>query len=1096
MIAIPKTAHAQAVYGEIFGTVRDASGAAIPGGEVTITDVGKATVFTTLTNDSGNYSKTRLIPGKYQVKVSLSGFKSFIQDDVIVTADAGTRVDATLEVGALTESITVSAETPMLKSDRADVSTLLNSKAVSELPLLNRNFSELQLLTPGTSKQTWQHASSENPQGSTQIMVNGQPFFGTGFQLDGTDNRDPILGIIVINPPLDTVQEFKMTTVNFDAEFGNAQAAIVTAQTKSGTNDLHGGVYEFLRNSATNARNSFSEKPETLGGKRIPPAQWNQFGANAGGHIIKNKAFYFGYYEGTRQRNGSSALTTVPTAAARAGDLSAYGRSIFDPSTGSPDGSGRTQFAGNKIPTGRLSAQSQKLLGLLPLPNTGGAGAVENNYASGGTEKLDSDQVGGRGDVYPTQKLHLFGRYTLANYNKAAPGAFGDKIGGPGLNFIFFAGTSHVRNQSVASGFDYIFNEKLLTDFRFGYFRYLVRVRPGGVGTSPASDAGIPGLNISSDPFTTGMPAFTIGGVGGFRFGYSLGVNQCNCPLDQTEDAYQFVNNWTRIFGNHTFKFGGDFHRAINLRVPSDQHRSGQLSFNAEATADKNTSNSGLGIAAFLLGDVSFFNRYVSSSIDAGERQNRYFIYGQDSWRVTQKLSLNLGLRWEYYQPEKVSSPGKGANVDINTGEMLVYGIGSVPLDGGIKGSKDNFAPRIGAAYQVSDKTVVRMGYGRSYDIGTFGAAFGHTVTQNLPVLARQELNAPNPFSSVFSLATGPSAPVFPTPDSNGRFKLPNGIGVFYIEPKLKMPRVENWNLSVQHQVTPTLSAEAAYVGNEGVHRVAYLDFNTAVVGPGNVNPRRPFFNKFGWTQSIQSRQCNCTSSNYHSLQTKLEKRFSNDYWFLAHYTWAKSFDTGYNGTGNVYNRGLEYAPTDFDRTHVFVLSGIWELPFGPGKGKFDSGIASHVLGGWSINNVLTLESGLPFSPGLSSSAPLNTPGYAYRPDKLGNPEISNQSRNKWFNAGKDTIGTIWGIPAPLKFGTAARNSLRGPNVAQLDLSVFKNWRLWEQGNLQFRAEFFNIFNRTNLSNPNGTVDSPTAGQIFGIFLPMRRIQWALRMTF
>ncbi|PYV08235.1 MAG: hypothetical protein DMG07_26395, partial [Acidobacteria bacterium] len=514
LVVLPQPGRAQAVYGQIFGTVRDASGGAIPGAEVTITDVGKGTVFTVVTNDSGNYTKTRLIPGKYQVKVALAGFKTFVQDDVTVIADGAARVDATLAVGQISDLVIVTGETPLLKSDRADTSTVLQEKAVTELPLLNRNFTELQLLTPGTSKQTWQHASSENPQGSTQIMVNGLPFFGTGFMLDGTDNRDPILGIIVINPVLESVQEFKMTTSNFDAEFGNAQSAVITAQTKSGTNLFHGSAYEFLRNSATNARNPFSESPELLGGKRIPPAQWNQFGGTAGGPVIKNKAFYFGYFEGTRQRNGSSVLTTVPTSAARGGDLSAYGRPIYDPKTGASDGSGRALFGGAIIPSTRLSTPALYLLKQIPTPNTGTAGAVENNYAAGGTEQLDSNQVGGRGDWNFSSNFHIFGRYSIANFNKAAPGAFGELVGGKELNFIGFAGTSHVRNQSIASGFDYTLSPSLLTDFRFGYYRYLVRVRPGGAGKTPAKDAGIPGLNVND--FTADMPDFNITGVGGF----------------------------------------------------------------------------------------------------------------------------------------------------------------------------------------------------------------------------------------------------------------------------------------------------------------------------------------------------------------------------------------------------------------------------------------------------------------------------------------------------------------------------------------------------------------------------------------------------
>ena len=470
----------------------------------------------------------------------------------------------------------------------------------------------------------------------------------------------------------------------------------------------------------------------------------NQFGGSLGGPIKKNKTFIFGDYQGTRRKNGGSVLTSVPTALARTGDLSEYPAAIFDPLDANSNEvapANRSQFfyngMANVIPPSRLSPETQAILDLVPMPNIAGAG-VENNFTGSGTERFNDDAFNVRADHYWSENLHIFGRYSFARFKRAGPGAFGDLVGGPAFDNIFFAGQSDVRNQSIASGFDYTVSPTWLTDFRFGFYRYRVFVRPGGGGT-PATDAGIPGLNIPDDPTTIGMPAFFIYGTGGFNLGYSLGTNQCNCPLDQEENQFQFVNNWTNIRGNHTFKFGTDIRYATNLRVPSDSHRAGELSFYDDRT--RGASGGGLGLAAFLLGDVSRSDRYVSNISNAGERQNRQFFYGQDTWRITPKFTLSFGLRWEVYYPQTVTGPGAGGFVQPSTGEVWVTGENGIGLNGNVDNTFTNFAPRVGIAYQISPKTVLRMGYGRSFDVGVFGSTFGHSVTQNLPVLARQEIN-------------------------------------------------------------------------------------------------------------------------------------------------------------------------------------------------------------------------------------------------------------------------------------------------------------------------------------------------------------------
>jgi hypothetical protein len=1136
----PARSVGQAVYGSIFGTVTDANGAAVPGAKVTITEVSKNVSVETETNSDGNYNQTRLIPGTYRVRVEATGFKASVIEAVNVSVDTASPANVALQAGAVSDEVTVTAEAPLLKTDRADVATTFESKQVTELPILDRNYTKFLLLTPGTQQLGWQHASSENPQGSVQIIVNGQPFHGTSFQLDGTDNRDPILGIIVINPTLESVSETKITSQNYDAEFGVATAGVATAQTKSGSNEYHGAAFIFRRNDVTSARNPFSQATaDPLTGKFIPDTLWNQFGGALGGRIIRDKLFFFGDYQGTRRKTGGSLLTSVPTAAARTGDLREYGVNIYDPRTGSADGTGRTQFSNNGvlnvIPTARLNASALRLLNQLPLPTRPG---VVNNFVASITEGFDSDQWNTREDVYLSERLHLFGRYSYARFDKTSPGAFGELLGGPST--VGFAGQSKVRNDSVAAGFDYTLSQSILTDFRFGWFRYQVNVLPNGFGTRPAADAGIPGLNLDST-FTSGMPAFYINGTGGFNFGYSLGVNQCNCPLDQNEKQVQFVNNWSFLSGNHNYKFGADVRHARNLRVPSDSHRAGELRFNNERTS--NAGSQGLGLASFLLGDVSEFDRYVSSSTDARERQNRLFFYGQDTWRATQKLTVNYGLRWELIYPETVNAAGNGGWLDLTTGQIRVGGVGSVDRAGNVEMNYKHFAPRLGVAYQWDDKTVIRMGYGRSFDIGVFGSTFGHSVTQNLPVLAAQSLRPSANYRTVFNLTTAgtdPSgavlggAPTFtnffglnklpkdPTAvantslPSNGLLFLPNGVFARARPEKMKLPTLDAWNLTIQRQLTNTLSVDAAYVGNKGTNTFTgfgpafnvnqptlrgYLNAQGQVT---STDSRRPYFPLFGWTQGIDFFG-NAASSNYHALQTKVNQRFAQGFTILAHYTWSKAMN--YDGDYFIHDAKLNYGPADTDRTHTFLAATTWELPFGKGK-PFLGGVsrpAEFLVGGWQINQITTWSSGLPFNVGYRDCGADRDTGPC-RPDRIADVEIIGR-RDQWY-AASSVVGLAngqssgpWRRPARGTFGTLTRNALRGPSYFNTDLSLFKKFNFTETVNLEFRSEIFNLFNKVNLGQPNGCIDCPNAidrGAITGLAggATMRQVQFALRLAF
>jgi hypothetical protein len=1117
--------YAQAVYGNIVGTVVDQSGAGVPGAKVLITDVDRAVNFSATTNESGFFTQRFLIAGRYQVRVEAPGFNAYVRD-VSVSVDQETSLDIRLQLGELTEAVEVTGGTPLLKTERTDVATTFSEKTVTSLPILNRRFTAFELLTPGVQATTSQTASSEDPQGSYRKVVNGQSFAGSSHLLDGTDNHDALLGLIVINPTLESVTEAKVTTANYDAEFG-ATAGVISAQTRSGTNAFHGAVSHFLRNDAFMARNPFTQFQKIRGTDRyIPVTQWNQFGGGLGGPVLKNRLFFFGDYQGTRRNTGGSALLRVPSLAERQGDLSGLGLDIFDPASGTTPAE-RRQFEGNRIPSARLSTQAQNLLRHIPLPNIDGTTRDQPNYVGSGTIRFNEDLMNTRWDSYLSGQIHVFGRYSLADYRMDSPGIFGELAGGRGFDEVApFAGVSRTRNQSLAAGFDYSLSPTLLTDFRFGWFRYRVNVDPGGGDSNPATEAGVPGLNVSD--FTRGMPAFLLNGYGPggntgnqFNFGYALQFARCNCPLRQNERQFQFVNNWTKLMGNHTVKMGADIRHAMNLRIPSDRHRAGELQFNAART--QGPTGGGSALASFLLGDVSVFERYISTVTDAEERQNRWFFYGQDQWKVNRRLTINYGLRWEIYRPQTVTGAGKGGFVDVETGEVLVAGSQGVGLDLNVEGTFTTLAPRLGVAYRLTDTTVLRVGYGRGYDIGIFGSVFGHNVTQNLPVLAIQSLQPARNFDAVFTLAEGPPAldpatildrqPTGP----NGRPLLPNGVTAFVLPEQMRLPTTDAWNVTLQRQLRDDLAVEAAYIGTKGTHVFAGFggdyDFNQATIegfGTLTTNQRKPFFTRFGWSQNFRYYGSDA-SNNYHAMQVKAEKRFSRGYSVLGHFTWSRAF----NYTNTYYNidQDLAYGPNDNHRERVFGLHSVWEVPVGKDR-RFladAAGLVDLVLGGWQLNNVFTWQSGLPFTPSYRDCNADRDTGWC-RPDLVGEWRHDDPSAEAWFvttplaadgrvtplTANGQTLGP-WGRPERGTFGTVGRNRLLGPSFSQWDISFFKSFAVTEGLRAQFRAEAFNVLNHVNLANPNTCVDCPgTAGRITNIFqlAVMRQWQFGLRLEF
>jgi outer membrane receptor protein involved in Fe transport len=1181
-------ASAQAVFGSILGTITDPQGAAVVGAKVTVTDQNKGTTQQTTTNESGNYTVGHLIPDPYTIKVEASGFKGLQQKDIVVSADTGANVDLQVQVGASSESVEVTSEVPQLKTDRADVATEFDSKYIADLPVLNRNFTNFELLTPGTQKLGWSHAATENPQGGGQIFVNGQHFSGTGFELDGTDNQDPILGIIVINPNLDAVTEAKVSTADFDAEFGKAIAGLVTVQTKSGSNEPHGSAFYFRRTDATEARDPFTQwaAGPTWKGNPIPSTRWQQFGGSLGGAAIKDKLFLFGDFQGTRQSSGQTNQITVPTATVLQScnpvtnlqsstpgfcNLSDYsnpaagystGGQVFDPATGPGDGTGRSAFAGNLIPISRISPAAANIIALFPQPNTSGSNAgTLTNFLASGSGPYNQNAFDTRVDYSASSTVQVFGRFSLDYFSLSGKGSLG-ALGGIGFGPGGLAGSSIVHNYSLASGVTKTFSNTLLADFRFGYFKYNPKTHKPDEGSTPMTGFGIPNANLG-DAFTSGLGEFDFNGKNDSSvpvFGDGLGVARCNCPLIENEQQFQFVTNWTKVHGNHSFKFGADVRFAENLRVPSDSNRTGVYNF-----TDANTSNNGAGglaLASFLLGDVRSVNRFISTSTNAAERQKRMFYYGEDSWRVTSKLTFNYGLRWEVYFPEYVNGAQRGGFANIVQGVDRVAGVGGIGLNGNIGNDWHAFAPRVGFAYQLREKTVVRMGYGRSYDMGVFGSNFGHAVTQNLPVLAAQLAQNVNQFLPQFSLDQGPPPVTFPAVPSNGLLPLAGPQCTFgntvdpvsgatvapqCVQPHIRpttqrLPYVDTWNASIQHQLTKTMTLEVTYLGNKGTHGFVgdgpTYNVNQPRLGAGSIiggsfvpdTPqfaRRPLFNSFTYTGFTDTSntvgsapgvlQCcfndqgnylgNDASSSYESLVVKLDKRFSNGLQFMTFYNFAH----GYHYDSNYYvdDKRVAYGPDDNLRNHQWVSNFVYELPFGKGK-AYAGGVgraADTLVGGWQITGTVNWAGGLPWTPGLSGAVcNLENDIGMCRPNKgpgsfhtgAGSFVHNNTGHFVQFftplvDAGGNSLlangGATNGFADPgiNAIGNAGYDTFRGPRYFGADASLAKNFTLTEKAKLQFRVDAYNVFNHPifgfnqNQGGSGTCIDCSGNGQINNI---------------
>jgi len=1094
--------YGQAVTGSLLGTVTDSSGGAVANAKVTITEMRTGISRNTETNASGNFAFPTLEPGTYRVSVERMGFRTAVKQGVDLLVNTTVRADLILQPGAVTETITVTAEAPMLQTDRSDTGRTIETVQMANMPLgYGRNFQSLLNLVPGTTRSFQPHSEFFNSQTSLTTQVNGVQRQGNNVQFEGVDNNHRTGLLTVLIPPIEALETVDVSTSNYEAELGRAGGAITNIMLKSGTNNIHGAVYEFNQTSALAARGTFAPtKPVTT---------YNQYGFNIGGPIRKNKTFFFGDFMQTKDRRGDSYILTVPSGAFRSGDFSSMlgqGVIIYDPATGDQrTGAGKSPFANNIIPDARISPIAKKILAMAPLPNLGTG--LTNNYATSTTRSKDNNSFDVKVDHQQTDKDRFAVRYSFLRPVVTDPGVFGI-YGGGGKGF---AATGVNRTQSAAVNYTRLFSPTLISEARVGLSRYSNVARNSDYGTKAAEAIGIKGANL--DDWTSGLTQITMDGYPSPFVGYGASL-----PWNRAETNFNFVNNWTKVLDNHTIKFGVDIRRLREelLQTQDAGGPRGQISFsqnNSSVTGAKVLSQAN-GLAALLVDFPSQVQRDAAVMFPT-QRATMLFGYIQDKWVVTPKLTVDLGVRWEFYPPVTPRFAAGFSNYDPSNNTWQLAGVGPFPKNMGRKTYYTNFAPRSGLAYRLNSKTVIRAGAGISW----FPFPDNKYAWDNSPVKQNAVYNslqtggpALGPDGTALSMAKGFPALTPVTIPSSGI--LPTGLtqNVSAMIPlNYHEGYVESWNVAVQRQLPKKFTLETAYVANHTVRGPVRYNINAGFIfNAGSAG--RPLFQKFGRNVDVLMRY-DGLSNNYESLQVKLDRRFSGGFLMTTAYTWSKAMGYGRtdddSGLWNYIDQKRSYARLDFDRTQSFTQSYLYELPFGKGKRFLQSGIGRWILGDWQLNGVLTLMTGRPFTVGTNVS--INTPGSSATADIIGPIKTLHNIAGPggsalWF----DTSNFAQPLNADGKtphFGNLGNNVFSGPGLGDLDLSLFRKFTITERFKGEFRFETLNLTNTPAFGNPDGTVGSATFGRVTGTLNGLipnqgtggtgpRGIQFGLKFTF
>ena len=1067
---------AQAVTGTMLGTITDSSGARVANAKVVITETNTGIGRSVEANADGNYTFNNLTPGTYTVTVEQTGFRKAIRERVDVLVNTSVRVDVTLEVGNITEQVVVTADAPMLQTDRTDTGRKIETKTIVDLPLpMNRNFQGLLNLAPGTTRSFRPHSQFFNSQDSLATQVNGQSRLANNVQFEGVDNNHRTGLLSVLIPPIEALQTVDITTSNYEAELGRAGGAVTNIVLKSGTNGFHGSAYWYNRVSALGSRNPFVN--------RKPRSTYNYYGFTIGGPIIRNRTFFFADYLGIKDRFGYGQNLTIPSLEYRRGDFSGAPTIIYDPAMGDDQGRGRTPFPNNIIPDNRISPIARRILAQIPDPTIPGNGA---NFQTAPVQSKDTHSWDAKVDHQFGDKDRISVRYSFQQPEIVVPPVLG-MIGGPsGTANDGFAGVGTNTTRSAAVNYTHVFTPTLITELRVGVGRYRNDARNSDYGTTAAQDIGIPNANISD--FSSGMTRIDISGYSNPVAGYSSSL-----PWIRAETNWNLVNNWTKIINNHTLKFGFDARLNRDILFQTQVYGTrGEYRFRPGATArvEGGTTSAANAFAAFLLDAPLEYGRDIIQ-VYREYIQNPFFSYVQDKWQVSQKLTLDLGVRHELYPPARPRVAGGFSNYDASNNTLVVAGVGTNPMNLGRKTYWTFFAPRIGLSYRINEKTVARAGYGISY------MPFpDNTYAFNFPVRQNNARIAPSDFLIAGSMAAGlpPSQP-FQTP-ADGIIRNPVSTEAFDAIPlDFKEGYVQSYNAAVQRSLPANFVLEAAYVGNRGVRIPTVWNLNAGMIPGAGVNGR-PLYVQFGRVANTDMRFFG-TNTYYNSLQVKFDRRFSSGFQLTTAYTYSKSIDYD-SGNGKVWfhiQPERNRARSEFDRTHTFVQSYIYDLPFGRGKAYLNSGPAAWVLGGWQVNGVLSVMSGLPLQFENQSSQ-LNAPDTRHMPNINGPFRVLGNigSAGLWFDT------SVFSAPPNGVIGNVGRNILNGPGFFNLDFSIFRRFPIKETIAAELRGEAYNLTNTPQYARPNTTLGNPNFGRITGLQGDSvgnpRAVQLGMRITF
>jgi len=1080
LVCLPTLVGAQAVRATLLGNVTDDAGLGIPGATVTITEVNTNISSTTVTNESGYYTFSSVKDGVYRVAAEISGFKRAVREGIEVAVNTTVRVDLKLEVGVLEESITVVGSTPLLQTDRADTGRIIESVHLQAVPLgFNRNFQGMLITVPGATRPFRPHSEFFNAQDSLSTNVNGQSRLANNVQLEGVDNNHKTGLLTVLIPSAEAIETVSISTSMYDAEFGRAGGAITNVTLRSGTNDLKGSVFLFGNTEATMAAGYFSHVKA--------PTEYVQAGFTLGGPIRRNKLFYFGDYQHTLDNSGRTTRATIPPMAFRNGDFSGAPTIIYDPATGNPDGSGRTPFPGNVIPANRISPIARAILEQLPAPNLSAA-LGQINYQAPYVREKTTEAFDVKLNYQVTQSDQLSGRFSFQRPDILDPAVFG-AFGGGGKDF---AGRGTNLTYSTGANYTRTWSNSLVMEARGGVSYYHNEAFSDGHGLRTAQEVGIPGANI--DDWTSGMTQLDITGFSNPVVGFAASL-----PWDRSETTTQFAVVATKLWGNHTIKFGEDVrhNRDFLLQTQDNGGPRGRFQFRAPQTAIPTDTAAQNGFAnafaSFLLDVPGGIGRDLKV-VDPGTRHMAYFTFIQDKWQATQNLTIDLGLRHEFYTPLRgLEERGSMSNYDPTTNTLRVAGYGEVNNQVGVKAYWKNFSPRVGLSYRLDDKTVVRGGYG----VSTMPFP-DNTYAFNFPVKQLNQINPPTTFATAGSMRNGFPAPIVAEIPANGIIDAGTPAlrsqAYFYVPSNLHEGSLHSWNAAYQRELPGRWTAEVAYVGNRGHDIIASFNMNAGMV-LGADNAGRPLFAPFARTADVTTWLPMKTA--YHSLQAKVDRRFSNGVLVTTSYTLGRSKNYS-DGDSN----GAIQTPADIerswarrneDRLHNFVVSGVYQLPFGPGRKWAQDGPLSHVVGDWQVSGILAVQSGRPIAF-TANNATLRAPGNTQRPDASGTPDVPGGigAGIQWFDT------SVFSAPAAATWGNVQRNALLdGPGYTNVDLTVAKLLAFGGSVRGEFRIDAFNVFNIPNFDNPNGTLGNANFGQVTAVVANNERlIRFGLKVTF